>query len=107
MLRLIQKNVLQQQQQQQQQQNLQGKKLFKRSSLKFPPLHFGARINESISNKDNSLIFSSKSTYLDNASFIGGGGGGGSTNDSGSNILIDKNTINASIVFSLQDSIPS
>ena len=104
MLRLIQKNV-QQQQQQQQQQNLQGKKLFKRSSLKFPPLHFGTRINESISNKDNSLIFSSKSTYLDNASFVGGGGG--STNGSGSNILIDKNTINASIVFSLQDSIPS
>ena len=101
MLRLIQKNV---QQQQHQQQNLQGKKLYKTSSLKFPPLHFGTRINESISNKDNSLIFSSKSTYLDNASFIGGGG---STNGSGSNILIDKNTINASIVFSLQDSIPS
>jgi len=102
LLRLIQKNVQQQQQQQQhQQQNLPGKKLFKRSSLKFPPLHFGARINESVSNKDNSLIFSSKSTYLDNASF------GGSTSGSGSNILIDKNTINASIVFSLQDSIPS
>ena len=98
-------------QQQQQQQLLIGnnkKLLLKRDTLKLlPPLNLG-RLNDEL---DNSIILSSKSTYLDNASFIGGtGGGGGSTSSSGSNnnILInDKNTIHKSIVFSLQDSIPT
>ena len=64
------------------------------SSLKFPPLQLS--MAEQLSNKE-SYIFSSKSTFLENAS---------SVSTRSSNRLNDKNTVN-SIVFSLQDSIRS
>ena len=67
------------------------------SSLKFPPL---LSLAEQLSNKESYTYSISKSTFLDNASSI-------STTTRSSNRLIDKNTMNNSILFSLQDSVRS